>query len=262
MTDARADEMRIRGGIDALRPSGDEVVALMRTLRQRIDDCRKAQSVSPLMEYLYSNLGRGGDRLSAVPVACRTGCSHCCHSPWIDATPPEVLYAVSSIPEEKRRRTAETVDEAGTGTRGKSLQERSRVVTPCPLLESDACSVYAGRPVVCRSRVSSNADACRRAYLELSGESFPAPAVWNTLGAAYAVSLEAAVVNAGLVPTARSLSDCLPLALADRSLEARWLGGEDVFKGSPRAYESSNLDSPSWTYLYRQAFGAAPPRRG
>lgn len=255
------DEQRIADGIDALHPSGDEVVALMRTLRRRIDDCRKTQSVDPLMEYLYANLGSGGDRLADVPIACGAGCSHCCHSPWIDATPPEVLYAVSSIPEEKRRQTADTVERAGAGTRGKPLEERSRMVTPCPLLESDACGVYAGRPIVCRSRVSADADACRRAYLELSGETFPAPAAWNTLGAAYAVSLEAAVVHAGLVPTARSLSDCLPLALADRSLEARWLGGEDVFQESPRAYESSNLDSPSWTYLYRQAFGAAPPRR-
>jgi hypothetical protein len=115
--------------------------------------------------------------------------------------------------------------------------------------------------VVCRSLVSTNAEACRRAYLELSGESFSSPDMWRTLGAAYFVALEGAVMHARLVAIPRALGDSLELALADPGAEAKWLAGEDVFRDAPRASLASNFESRSWAYLYRQAFGEPVPAR-
>jgi hypothetical protein len=133
------------------------------------------------------------------------------------------------------------------------------MVTPCPLLNDHACSVYAARPIVCRSAVSADALACRRSYLELSGESIPVPTVWRTLGQAYAAALEGAVLHAGLVPTAREWNESLRLALTDATAEPRWLGGEDVFHALPRASTSGTFDAPAWASIYREAFGALPP---
>ena len=254
-----ADEARIARGIDARRPSGDEVVALMRTLAARLELSRQSGSVSALMEFVYSNLTSGAAHLSEVRVACGAGCSHCCHTPWIDASPAEVLFAVKSLGAEQRQRVALAVDSICERRAGKSFEESCAIIAPCPLLEDHRCGIYGERPIVCRSLVSADAMACRRVYLERSGESFPAPKVWRTLGAAYAVALEGAVLHAGLVATARGWAESLRCALGDPAAEARWLAGEDVFKDAPRTIARSNFEAPSWAYLYQQAFGERPP---
>jgi hypothetical protein len=252
-------EQKIAGGLDARRPSGDEFVALMRAFRGRVDECRRIGSVSPLMEYAYANMAKGAALLADVPIACGRGCSHCCHSPWVDARPPEVLFAAKSMSTEQRERAAGALKKSAGQRHGKSLQERARAVVACPLLDDDKCGIYGARPCVCRSLVSTDADICRRTYLEASGESFLSPGVWRTLGAAYSVAFEGALLHAGLAAVTRSLADCLEIALQDPSAEARWLAGQDVFRDAPRASETSNFDAPAWAYLYRQAFGGSPP---
>lgn len=253
------DEKLIAGGLNARRPSGDEFVALMRAFRARVDASRQADSVAPLMEFVYENMAKGAALLADVPIACGSGCSHCCHSPWVDARPPEVIFAINSMSSEQRERAAEALAQTAGVRHGKSLMQRLESAAPCPLLEDHRCGIYDTRPVVCRSLVSTNAEICRRSYLEASGESFMSPGVWRTLGAAYFVALEGALLDAGLSATPRSLADCLEIALNDSSAEAKWLAGEDVFQDAPRASEARSFDVPSWAHLYRQAFGEAPP---
>ena len=136
------------------------------------------------------------------------------------------------------------------------------MVTPCPLLEDNVCTAYGSRPIVCRAAVSADADACRRSYIDLSGENLPVPTVWRTLGRCYAVALEGAILQAGLVPTAREWNQSLQAALQNAEAEARWFAGEDVFQGLPRASSSSVFETPSWAAIYREAFGALPPSLG
>ena len=252
-------EQKIAGGLDARRPSGDEVVALMRAFRARVDVSRASGSVSPLMEFVYANMTKGAALLADMPIACASGCSHCCHSPWVDARPPEVIFATKWMSDEQRRRAAGALARSVGARHGKSLHERAEAAVACPLLQDHKCGIYDGRPVLCRSLVSTNAEICRRTYLEASGESFLSPATWRTLGAAYSVALEGALLDAGLASTSHSLADCLEIALQDSSAEAKWLAGQDVFQDAPRASETSNFDAPAWAYLYRQAFGGSPP---
>jgi hypothetical protein len=252
-------EQKIAGGLNARRPSGDEFVALMRAFRGRVDECRRIGSVSPLMEYAYANMAKGAALLADMPIACASGCSHCCHSPWVDARPPEVIFATKWMSDEQRRRAAGALARSVGARHGKSLHERAEAAVACPLLQDHKCGIYDGRPVLCRSLVSTNAEICRRTYLEASGESFLSPATWRTLGAAYSVALEGALLDAGLASTSHSLADCLEIALQDSSAEAKWLAGQDVFQDAPRASETSNFDAPAWAYLYRQAFGGSPP---
>lgn len=253
----REDEKRIARGFDARRSAGGQVVALMRALDEKLQMALRRRSVSPLMEFVYANMSGGARLLGDVPIACRRGCSHCCHS-WVDASPAEALFAVKTMSPAQRLRTTEAVDMACRQTRGQSVEARSRMVTPCPLLEDNVCSAYEARPVVCRSAVSADAEACRRSYLELSGEGIPVPAVWRTFGQGYAVALEGAILHAGLVPTAREWNESLRVALKDSTAEARWLAGEDVFSGALRAATSGTFANPSWAALYREAFGTLP----
>jgi hypothetical protein len=233
------------------------MVALMRALDQKLQVSVQRGSVGPLMEFLYANMSSGARFLKDSPIACGRGCSHCCHS-WVDATAVEALFAVKSMSPDQRLRAIEAVDRARRQTAGKSFDERSAMVTPCPLLEGHACSIYGARPIVCRAAVSADANLCRRAYLEMSGEGVPVPAVWRNLGKACAVALEGAILHVGLVPTVREWNDSIWIALNESSAEARWLAGEDVFGAPPRASSSRTFDNPHFAAMYLEAFDTAP----
>lgn len=257
----REEEKRVARGLDARQPAAPQVVALMRALDERVRLSLQRRSVGPLMEFVYANMTSGSRLVSDVAIACGRGCSHCCHS-WVDASPAEVLFAVRSMTGDQRRRAAQAVARACERTGGKPFDERAAMVVACPLLEANACSAYAARPIVCRAAASTDAQRCRRSYLELSGEGIPVPVVWRTLGQAYAVALEGAILHAGLVPTAREWNDSLRLALAQPDAESRWFAGEDVFRDAPRAAVTDAFANPSWAALYREAFGALPPAGG
>lgn len=254
----REDEKSVARGFDARQSAGGQIVALMRALDQKLQASLQRRSVSPLMEFVYANISAGARLVGDVPIACGRGCSHCCHS-WVDASPAEVLFAVKTMPADQRLRAAAAVDRMCQQTDGKPFEARSAMVTACPLLEDNMCSAYDARPIVCRSAVSADAGACKRAYLGLSGENIPVPTVWRTLGQGYAVALEGSILHAGLVPTAREWNESLRAALQDAGAEARWLAGEDVFRGLPRASTSGSFDSPARASLYREAFGGLPP---
>lgn len=254
----REDAKRITRGFDARFPAGGQVVALMRALDARLQICIRRRSVTPLMEFVYSSISSGERLIGDVRIACRRGCSHCCHS-WVDAGPAEVLFAVKAMGKGQRQRAIETVERMCGQTAGKEFEERSTMVTPCPLLQDHMCTAYEARPIVCRSAVSADADACRRSYLEQSGESIPVPSLWRTLGQAYAIAIEAAVLHRSLVATAREWNESLRLALSDPTAEGRWLSGEDVFRGLPCASASRTFANPSWAAVYREAFADNPP---
>lgn len=254
----RDEDKRLARGFDSRLPAGPQIVALMRALDRRLAVSIQRRSVSPLMEFLYSNMGAGSRLLGDVRIACGRGCSHCCHS-WVDASAAEVLFAAKSMGPAQRLRAMAAVETMCESTSGRGFDARAAMVTPCPLLEDHACSAYAARPIVCRSAVSADAPACARAYIELSGESIPVPTQWRALGQGYAVALEAAALHAGLVPAAREWNESLRIALGDPTAEARWLGGEDVFAAAQRAAAAGTFEAPAWAAVYREAFGSPPP---
>jgi hypothetical protein len=251
----RDDEKRVARGLDASRLDGNEVIALMRVLRDKLRVCIERRSVTSLMHFIYSNMTSGARFIASAPIACRKGCSHCCNI-WVDATPPEIFYAVKTLAPAERRRAVETVRRACEITAGHAFLDRGNMVTPCPLLEGDLCSIYNARPINCRTAVSADADICRRSYLDVSGEDIPTPMVWFALRQGYGLALEGAMINAGLAHRSHEWNEALQLALADPDSEARWLSGADVFAGLPQATGPDAFDQPFWQAIYREAFGA------
>lgn len=245
-------------GIDPRSLDRPGMIALLRTLDSKAEQSIRRGSVRALMEFVFASM-RGSARLIGdVPLACARGCSHCCHS-WVDASPAEVLFAVGTMTPAQRSRARAAVEQACGRTSGLSFDERAEVVTACPLLENHACTIYDARPVVCRAAASANAQVCRRAYLDRSGEGIPVPTVWRSLRLAYAAALEGAILHSGLVPTAREWNESLRLAMDLPDAEARWLAGEDVFRDAPRASNNGSFEHPLWAEVYREAFGEMPP---
>jgi hypothetical protein len=253
----KESEKRLAGGLDVRRRDGRDLVALMRILHDRAELSIRKRSVRPLMEFVYANLRGGATYLSETKIACARGCAHCC-TVWVEASPPEVFYALAAMDSALRVRAVNSVEEACRQTAAQSFESRNTMRVPCPLLEGNECSDYAGRPIACRTAVSIDADICLRAYSLLSGEDIPVPLIWAGLRQGYSVALEGALIRAGLAHRYREWNESLRLALNNPDAETRWLGGADVFETVPSTNAPPTFNHPDWRMLYTEAFGTFP----
>lgn len=96
-------------------------------------------------------------------IACRSGCSSCCHVP-VDVMAHEVFFAADHIlthfpPAELEQVIARlAAHRARIAAFGPGERDASR--QPCALLRDDACTIYAGRPEPCRTHHTSDAAVC------------------------------------------------------------------------------------------------------
>lgn len=253
----REDEKRVARGLDVRKDDADDLGALMRVLYQLAQTSIERRSVSPLMEFIWSNMTGGARRIASVPIACANGCAHCC-TLWVEASAPEVFFAVKRINVSQRAAVLDRVEAACAQTAGVSFEAREAMLTPCPLLQDNQCSIYGDRPLVCRTAVSTDAGICRRSFIEFSGEEISVPLPWNALRLRYRVALEGALFRAGLPHLSREWNESLRMALRDDTAEARWLGGADVFAGLPMPRDTVTFAHPHWRALYEHAFGSQP----
>lgn len=246
---ARADEAAIRNGIDARRRSREEVISLMRVLRDRVVRAREMHDVAIVMRYLHETIGRTTERLRGVVVDCDVGCWFCC-TRWVDAKVPEILYLARDV---GRRRDLKAATEAGFATFGQlDYAARKTEVTPCPMLVDQRCSVYEKRPIPCRAAVSRDAGVCQQSFLHTNGP-IPRPQVFTVVGAAYSLALTGALWSAGLDHRAYELTGAIHRAMTTDDVERRWLAGEDVFAGVRRR-DGDLLDDPNYKSIVEEAF--------
>jgi hypothetical protein len=177
-------------------------------------------------------------------IPCRTGCTACCHGPF-DISAADVLLlreTVAALPDD--RRAAIAARAGATAARQLALapdwepphdvRELGEArfdalcdalsADPCPCLEDGACTVYDGRPMVCRlmglgleapdDRLLPNGcpiQAQFPAYAALPAQPFDL--------AAFEASEEACLVEAGLAlfgtTKAAGYETTIPLALTD-----------------------------------------------
>ena len=247
-------------GLHPAQPiASHDMVDLMRLLEEKAQASIAHRSINPLMDFVYSSLTAGAEYIAHIPVACGKGCSFCCRM-WVDATPPEVLFTVKSMPPEQREQALEAVEKVCGLTAGASFLDRcGKVNPPCALLDDQgACSVYDSRPINCRTLVSTNVEDCKRTFIDGSEAGFPSLAVWFTLRDSYTTALEGALIHAGLAYRARELSASLRVALTKPDAEGRWLSGADDFADAPMAPATPIFEAPMWRHIYQQAFGTLP----
>ena len=94
-------------------------------------------------------------------IACRAGCSYCCHV-RVEAKQPEIDYIAHQLKQLPDAEFTHLVEHMRTG-----LSEKQRLATtdplqrpPCVLLENQQCMIYANRPAVCRKGHSIDAQRC------------------------------------------------------------------------------------------------------
>jgi len=166
-------------------------------------------------------------------LACRNGCAHCCHA-YVSVSAPEALLAaraVRALPKKRRAAVIERVQATDTRTRGLPPEDRKGAgATPCPLLDpdTDACTVYAARPLSCRAELSTDAEACARMVQGLDAERL-SPVLALRLKILYSSALALAAKGVGLRAGVLEFNAALRIALEGSDTEARWLAGEDLF---------------------------------
>ena len=169
-------------------------------------------------------------RESEKGIACRRGCASCC-TQLVTVTAPEAFWVAAQI----RRKPAviDAVRAVDRTTHGLSMEERLKSHIVCPLLESDACTIYAARPIGCRGFVSLNLDACIATFVHGAEPQIHVPA--NRLDILYTcrIVLYAALRLRRLKAEAYEMNAAVMAALAFDDAEARWLAGEDIFAGVP-----------------------------
>jgi Fe-S-cluster containining protein len=167
-------------------------------------------------------------------VACRKGCTYCCHL-YVSATAPELLAIaehVSKWPEERRAVLTDRLRNASQLTRGLTPAERVRLSHPCPMLEDGLCGIYPVRPLGCRAYASFDVAACERSTRERDAEApIPVPRINMRTRRFLSHCLRAALTERGLDGNSYELIDGLSTILNTPDADARWAAGENILTG-------------------------------
>lgn len=168
--------------------------------------------------------------------ACAKGCGFCCRM-YVSASAPEIfalVRAMRALPPDHFARMRERIRAAAAAVT-QHWSGNHKIIQQCPLLEDNACSLYAARPDPCRGVVSYSAKACEISIAALpEGRDEPVPKAQEprALRALHAHTVWAALKASGLPYATYSLNHALERVLdLGEDAEARWLAGEDIFSG-------------------------------
>jgi Fe-S-cluster containining protein len=168
------------------------------------------------------------------PLACRTGCDHCCFN-QVELTPPEALvighFVELHFSLEERERLLVSTKEALRVKAGKGKREIAKIrrELPCPLLQAQKCSVYLVRPLVCRAMHSLDAGQCQSSLqagdLSSGDYYFQRHEIVQAIARGVQAGSRTMGCQAGFLDLARALLDYFQ---QPDPLE-RWIRGEPVF---------------------------------
>lgn len=212
----------------------DEQSALEQSSRavQTVASAHLAAATSPAAIIRFiSNLQTGIDKVTQqaqaneAELACKAGCSYCCHAP-VKVLAPEVF----KIAREIQKLDPESVLTVTERLSDYLQQQNPTTLTwqtrpPCPFLQNNLCSIYAIRPAICRRAHSLALEPCANSAPEIPQQLeivLGAEALLQGTAAAYAGQ----GMDAGYYDFGRALL----LVLTDADAEERWLSGMKVFK--------------------------------
>ena len=107
------------------------------------------------------------------PIACRKGCSYCCHLK-VAVIQEEGTFLMSKIHEEDPNKYNTLLKKAITKhkqTKGLTDNEVVDLRSPCVFLENNECSVYEDRPLSCRGMYVTDVNMCKDSYDKGVGQS-------------------------------------------------------------------------------------------
>lgn len=250
---AKQDEKLLVRGIDPESQDPEPTAALARHLYALFERAKQDRDIDLPVRYLHSKVDATLRGLRDIPVACKKGCSHCCHI-WVSATAPEVLFIAKLLRRRGNPAAGDKIKAANLHTKDFEFDVRDQHPHPCPLLEDDTCSIYESRPAACRLAASADAEICARSYHNLTNEDIPTPFMHLLARSAYAVAFAIAMKHAQLPYQSYEFNAALTRAMERADAERAWLAGEDVFSGVMREPNDPFSEAPT-QLMYNHAFG-------
>jgi len=176
----------------------------------------------------------------SVAVACKVGCSYCCHL-RLEVQPHEAFALAAWL---KRSFSVERLagviarlrDNVRT-TDAMGVEARKRTNMACALLGADGkCTAYAARPAQCRRYHSTRLETCTSFFANPSDETIESPlhpAVAHN-AAVLITQTQHAVRSAGLDAENEDMNYALLAALDNPKAWRRWRDGKKPFVKAPR----------------------------
>jgi hypothetical protein len=186
-----------------------------------------------LAQYAYEEVQRSV--AGSQPVACRAGCSYCCHMRVV-ATVPEVIvlynYIVSNFADNEIDGLRQRVIALDTKTRGLSDEQWGVGRFPCVMLADGMCSAYTARPLDCRGYNSTSISACRVAAEDYLEWDVPVDQDLMAVNKSAQAGILQGLTGGGYKPRLVELTAALRIVLEDPTTIDRWLEGENPFSGA------------------------------
>jgi Fe-S-cluster containining protein len=186
------------------------------------------------IEATFEHLGNRG-----APIACRSGCSFCCHL-RVTVAPHEAIalfrHLRSRLPaalaREIEQRVLANAEQIAQLT---EAQHWSRNVK-CAFLVDGACSAYTSRPMACALHHSLDVAACEVSYENPADHSVGIRklAVIEQTTTAAAAGMKEALDELGLSDEPLELHTAVAAVLRDQSLIGRWRAGRTLRKPASR----------------------------
>jgi len=207
------------------------------------DEDRQARadivSFGPLSAYRQS-LQRHDARLASAAdartLACKSGCSWCCHFS-VDVRPVEVFNIIEFMQQHFSAQTQQRLrNEFAANSRLLAQMDdmqRMQHNLKCPFLSDGRCSIYAARPQTCRNYHATSSAGCQQSYEQPDNFDIApeyAPLVYQS-GAAHVDAFSQAMQDAGYDIAAYELNSALNAAWTDAASEQRFAAKLPVFIG-------------------------------
>lgn len=179
------------------------------------------------------------DHSGQVTIACRSGCSFCCHLRVV-TTAPEVFGVVeflrSNLTSDEFSAFRQRVDAAVDRIEPMSRAEHIHTNVQCPVLVDGRCSAYSVRPMMCRSYHSVDLNACKSAFDNpLSDEPMGFSMVRKTVGEHHIAAWRNALHFSGYDPNDYELFRALQEAMASDEAKQRFENKDHAFTFDPEA---------------------------
>lgn len=207
-------------------------------MEERLASVTGPDGMLAALDWGMGELDRTYVRTSAqvkATVACRAGCGACCSVP-VDVQAHEVFFSAEHIQMQFTPTELAGVIERTEAHRQRisrlTSDERSRLLQPCVMLDAGgSCTIYEGRPEICRAHHASDAAVCNASTHPADFNRVHIPALQARM---YAVMLgmDEAIEAAGFDDRAYDFGSALHEALTNSLCRVRWLRHEPAFPDS------------------------------
>lgn len=207
-------------------PGWDQVSAHLRHTIRLLKDRQTSSPSARACSHINALFDRSVTIQHHAPLACKQGCAHCCRQP-VMLYAPEAFFLAAHI--RNRPDMAERVMQVAETARHFPLGGDKGV--ECPVLENNACALYAARPLSCHAFVSTNVNDCISLFRYFKSAHIQRPESFDTMRNLCRMLLLASLKALGLSTRPYELNTAVAAILAQDNAEKRWLRGEDVLAG-------------------------------